>query len=371
MMDLSETLNKHLEVEFDSPAFEEAFDATLLYVAHIEGIKVYHAALAKAVRFANLPVTPSKFRLEKVSLSSYIMQNVSYYMLFLCKSRPMNQDVAKTYKDFGVTKRDAKRVYIAIKKRKLRAIINAGDHARSVQLHDVSSSALKETRLELSLLSEELVPHIRYKVYKKLSFLLRPFNMEHADFASDLTEDMIRAYNRITPSTKTFLHKANYLRSTVNNRTLNIIEHLTSKKNERIVNVGTDNKDGASFIFKTESENQLSTDAEGNVVGFDAPSPESRREEEHRKVLALSFDRLIEKYNGTKRGYIIHLISGKDSPKFDAYLREVNVLRTDLKSHEDVLHTRGREEYISLVASFLDVEEGTVNKYLERLQKSL
>jgi hypothetical protein len=241
---------------------------------------------------------------------------------------------------------------------------------RGLKHKDFGIDNLLDIQHRMSKLHVELIPHIKRVAAKKLSFIKKYHNMTFDELWADLSIIMLQSYYRSVPNNFSYEKQLNYLRASISKRALNLLNSYVTQKRQRLVNVGTDNKENAKFILKTQAESQLPMDSEGNAATLDSVLTIDRAFNPHIEY-EVSMQSLAERYGQTKRGFILKLYSGADIPSFTQYLFQRRILRSDLMTCQDFLMTRSVDEVRNVLSDFLDISRIAVDRVLEGIINDL
>lgn len=360
---LTDFITKNTGLEFDSEKFHSVFQSIVRYVCLDTSIKEFHADLQKHIDFPALELTAAGLRMM-IRENGYIVANLRFYSSFLASTYGLNGYKAEEfYHKFEMDKIDAVLIYRMLKTN-FRKEVNRYIKSRGLSTHDFGPDSLYQISDTLAKLHVELIPHIKRVTTKKLSFIKRFHNMTFDELWTDLTIVMIQSYYRSVPNKFDYAKQLNYLRASVSNRALNLLNSYVTQKRQRLVNVGTDNKENAKFILKTQVESQLPLDSEGNAMTLDSVMSFDRAFNPNIEF-EVSLAKLSEKYGKTKRGFILKLFTGGEIASFNKYLFDKRILRSDLMSSQDFLLTRPSDEVRDVVADFLDISRKAVDRVLE------
>lgn len=370
---LSHYICDTLNIEFGSDAFTAVFSSTLEHICANTNIKVYHRQLSEAVNFSELEISPAQFRLS-VADSGYVCAELKFYCTTLCLSKSLDKLEAESlYPQFNVCLSDATQTFRSLSVRpSIIRTIRRSVKDRNIKADSFSPKNLRQIKSKFASFAPELQEHIKYITYKKLTFIRKSFNMSHDDFWSELLIYCLRAYYKSVPNDFSDLKQLNYLRRSITNRALNIIDCYKSQKRQRLVNMGTDNGDGAKFVLMVTAESQLPTGADGEAQSLDSMcESDCWTNAADVQDSRLSIQAMLERHKNTKRGAILAVFSGHDVPEFSNWLRKRRILRSQDKNCQDILNARPKQERIELVAEFLKVKPTSIEKALGEFANEL
>lgn len=372
---LSHFICDTLHVKYGTQQFKNLMSSTLLYICTSTNIKVYHRTLKDNADFSALDITPAQFRMELMD-SGYVTANLKFYSTFLSllTANALDKFVAEElcYK-YKICPCDAKPIFNFILELKgFRTEIRKFAKSRGIKSRDYSFTRLQEIKDTFSSMLPELEKHIRRTTNKKLDFIRKYFNMSREELWSDLVVHTLRAYYKSVPNDFSELKQLNYLRTAVNNRALNLIESHVSQKRQRLVNMGSDNKEGAKFVLMVEAESQMTLNSEG-----ESQSLETLGEGEfwlngaESQDFTLSIDSLRSKYRNTKRGVVLSVFAGFEVPRLTTWMRKRRMLRAVDKNSQDIMETKDIGEMCSILAEFLNVKVDVIHTALGRFGHEL
>lgn len=370
---LSHYICDTLNIEFGSEAFDAVFSATLEHICANTNIKVYHRQLSNAVDFSQLEMSPAQFRLS-VSDSGYVCAELKFYCTTLCLMREVTKlDAESLYPQYNVCLSDATQTYKSLLANpSMCRVVRKSVKDRNIKADAFSPKNLRQIKSKFAEFAPALHKHIRIISSKKLTFIRKSFNMTHDDFWSELLIYCLRAYYKSVPNDFSDLKQLNYLRRSITNRALNIIDCYTSQKRQQLVNMGTDNGDGAKFVLMVTAESQLPIGADGEVQSLDSMcESDCWTNAADQQDSRLSIQAMLERYKNTKRGAILAVFSGHDVPQFSSWLRKRRILRSADKNCQDILNARSKDERVELVAEFLKVKPQSIEKALGEFANAL
>lgn len=369
-----------LNIEYGSDQFSDVFSASINHILCNTPITVYHRELAKLVDFKKLDVSPAKFRLA-LSDSGYVLKNLKYYAGFMALShkRFTPSEAEYLYPKYDVCRCDAVWIFKSVNYSiEIRRNARQFTATKCLKRADYSVAEYAKLSVEFMDMFVPFMEHANRTVRKKLTFVKRHHNMTFDEFTSELTALALKAYYKSKPNNLTRDHQLNYLRRTVSSRTINLIEGFTAKKRARLVNMGTDNGDGAKFVQTVTAESQLPQYADEEAQSLEELGEgEFWLNASERQEAALSLERWLEKFGRnsqgkeTKRSHIIRIFAGDEVPSFAKFLRERRMLRSDSKNSQDVFASRPHAEKLSLVCDYLNLTEEAVNIALRRCVNEL
>lgn len=362
-----------LKVEYESPEFYVLFESILLHVCTKTKIKRFHRELAEIINFKELGFTPAQFRLVLAD-SGYVGANIKFYATYLCTKRGLCPLFAEEmHYAYQVCKCDYEVIYALlsrlhfVRKEIKEYIRTTGNNSK-----DYCPDNFNFIRDRFSDLLPDLERHAKFVISKKLTFVRKYYNMTRDELLSELMIHSLRAYYKSAPNHTSDLHQLNYLRTSISNKALNMIEAYVSQKRQRLVNMGSDNKENAKFVLTVVAESQLPTNSEGEVQSLDTMmDAENLLVDSDKQEFSMSVDRLLAKYKNKKRGFILAVFCGKEINCFAEWLRKKRVLRATDKTSQDVLASRPTCEAMELVSEYIGISVGRIEKTLRELANEL
>lgn len=368
---LSDQIVELLGVEVNSKEFNLVFTYCLEHICLQTPIKQFHTNLSSIIDFKNLEVTPSKFRLA-ISKSGYVILNMRFYAIYLCSSRKVLRPVVYDFYrcQFNIDKQDCETLRYMLSKKvygdsSLRTVIRSMYSTADTSFY--SPESMNACIEEFGMMLDDVYRFIDRVVEKRLRFIKRTYNMTHDEFSSELMFSAIKAHYKSKPNDYPFEKSLNIVRRSIDNAAINIIKLYTSNKRERLVNEGEDASGSYVFSLRVVSENQLNLQS---MSGDDIDTPYDsmfsstfRLNMERSKDIDFSVDQLLRKYGVyTRHGKLISLFFRTDCPLFGSWLLKNKYLRSELKSTQDFMDSKTREELLDIVSKYLNT---TVESLLE------
>lgn len=349
---LSSLFLKTFGVEYDSDANRNLFDVVVEHFVLNTNITDFHRKLEGLVSFKDLEISASQFRIS-LSESGQVILNMRYYAAYLAMYRGLDSMVAEdNYRRFDLCRCDAVRIFQSVKR--LRTMITNKIKSKGHTVKDFSPAAFDAVRLGFDKHYKELSKHIRIKTSKKLRFIFQFNNMDRRDFHAELLICALRAYYKLHPCNRSDEYVLNYMRSTVNNRVVNIIEHYTTEKRQNLFSHGEG--EDRSYRLNVVAESQLAVTY--NSDGEEMPIENLYDDSVLTKTLNefdYSVDRWLDKIGTrTRKGSILAIFVGRDVNEFTSWLRKKRLLRSKDKTCQDFISERSRSETLSLVAQYVD-----------------
>lgn len=370
---LSFILCEVLNLKYGSASYHQVLYDTMHYIVCHTNIKEYHKQLSTAVDFTELDITPSQFRIS-LTENAYVIKNLKYYCGFISMTQLLTQtradDLANKYE---VLKCDARWIYrIVSESRPFRSHIKTYARTKQLSVKQYSIDAYKGLSGEFASMLDPVMRHAKSNVYKKMRFITKYHNIAPSDFTSEIMCNVLKSFYQSKPNNMEPAHQINYLKSTTTSRILNMIDSFTSQKRQRLVNMGTDNKEGAKFVLTTTAESQLPMGVDGETQSLESMGEgEFWMNGADKQDFTLSLERLLEKYGNKKRGAVVRIFTGQEVVKFTEFLRTKRIIRTDNKTSQDIVSSKPRAEVKSLVAEYLAISESSIDRALEECYNDL
>lgn len=353
---LSSLFEKALNVSYDSDQGREIFDAVVEHFVLSTPITQFHKKLDSLVDFKNLETSASQFRVA-LGESGQVIFNLRYYACFLSNYHGLNAQVAEEYyTSYDLCRCDAVRIYQAVKK--LRTTIKAFCTKRGYNRNDFSVQQFDAVRFGFDKHYTEILKFIRIKTKRKLRFVYQFNNMDRRDFHAELLICALRAYYKLHPCRKSDEYVLNYMRSTVNNKIVNLIEYYTTEKRQTLVSFG--DADNRSYQLNVVAESQMSNIRSHDSEGEEIPIEHYYDESVLTKLLSefdYSVDRWLKKFKGTHKAFILSVFIGREVETFTSWLRSKRVLRANGKNSQDFIASKSRSEVIEIVGSYIERDE--------------
>src|SRR5690606_13277902 len=233
---------------------------------------------------------------------------------------------------------------------------------------DVVPSAMRKDKARFQEYLAKINPHIKNKVSKKLTFLLKAENIERHDFYGEILCKALCVYHRMIPTKMAEAHVTNRLRASCTTHALNMIESYTTVKRRRMHNDGSDGFGGSKFSLKCESENQTRVLPDMEFSYEDIGNPISSEAHE-RSFEQLSFDRFISRFNGRRRK-ALQLLSGYESRGFCLHRERMGKIKPGQDQH-DFANRVSRKTFFEAVAEYVGLMRKEFEKFISYIAKCL
>ena len=380
---MAKMLCEVLQLEYQSEEFEDSFELCVRYCVNSIDYADFHKKLGAVVDFKELSTTASKFRLV-LRESGYTMSCLKFFMLQLCKmSKSLDEDATKALaKKYGVYEEDAEAIYWILGKRGVKSSISKAPKVKAIRSDLVTPDAYVDMCDTFSTMVAELNQHAK-RLIRKLSFVVKSENFDRDEFLTDLVAHALKTHYYYSPNEVSYDHHLNRLRAAMSNHRVNMIKHYTAESRQRLVNVGTDNAEGAVFVQRTSSESQLrlNTGEEEDSRTYDElGSIEQSLEVVAKREFNMSVDQLIQRVLTCKvstrkarqrKSRLLKIVVGRQVNGFDTWLRKKQLIKADLKTGIDFMEERNRDEFMPILAEYLQVPVETMLKFLKKSAKEL
>lgn len=353
---LASLFDKALGVAYDSETGKQLFTAVVEHFVLGTKITDFHRKLDDLVDFKDLETSASQFRVA-LSESGQVIFNLRYYACFLANYHGLDAQVAEEYySGFDLCRCDAVRIYQAVKK--IRPHIRAYCAKKRFTRNDFSLQQFDAVRLGFDKHYQEILKFIRIKTKRKLRFVYQFNNMDRRDFHAELLICALRAYYKIHPSRNSDEYVLNYMRSSVNNKIVNLIEYYTTEKRQTLVSFGEG--ENRTYQLNVMAESQMSNMRSHDSEGEEIPVENQYDESVLTKLLSefdYSVDRWLEKFGGTHKAFILSVFIGREVETFTSWLRKKRVLRSKDKTSQDFIAGKSRKEVMEIVSSYIECDE--------------
>lgn len=368
---LSFLLTRTLNLEYSSSDFEFVFAATVEHFTQHTKITDYHKKLSSVVDFSELEISASQLRIL-LSETGYVMLNLRYYSAYLAGYRGLTSLVAEElYSRYDLCRCDARLAYKAILAQ--RTTLKKYLTSKRQNYKDYSCEEFNKVRTGFSVYAEELNPYIRRITEKKLRFVYKFNNLDRRDFHSELTISAIRAYYKAQPTNKSYMHMLNYLKASVKNKTVNIIQSYTTEKRQTLVRHGEG--DSAVYVLNIEAESQSLALANNATDGdYGTNFDNNVLEDAHVKPVTefeLSVQKLLTRYKKTKKGFILKVFLGMEVERFTEWLKSKRTIRSVDRTGQDFLSELTYPDRLKCLAEFIGNDVDYVTKKIGELAVDL
>lgn len=356
-------------VPLSSPAFVGIATVLVRYVVGTDDAYQCQRELKNQYDFDKSETSAQKFRLM-LSDVSYIHLNIKFFCLNLIKHGMSKKTLARFQKEFNIDRNDVVLVQRLLKQRGLRKEIKSSPRVALIRKDQITKAAFDQVYRTFNDIYPDLYKHIRNRTYTKLRFISTSSNMEFYDLHMELMCKALQTYIKMVPTDKEPLHIANYIRSTVNNETINIIKKHTSLKRQRMVQGAADGFGGFKYEIPVVSENQLFASFGLEGVSYEVmEGAETRTEDERIKESNISFDMILRKFGKTKkRRTFIKLISMHEHKKFTEHLRQANLIEAG-QDNVDYSDSAGQRAYFEAVCGFLNIHTSKAKKFMMHIAR--
>lgn len=361
-MNLHTFIKNELHLPLNSPKARVFVQDTIRYICGASDANTYQRKLKVIVSDMKLPVSAKVLRLTMME-NSYFLLNIKFFA-FNMLMRTKRKDTINRYAlNFEVEPRDVELIVSSITGSFRRDVLE-NRRFDDITLEMVDIGSIEKVREEFNSFYTDLKNHARFKVYKKLRFLINSENLEFSDFQNDLMFNAVCAYYKMVPTTKTMLHRVNYLRSSINNRATNIISERTADKRRRMDNEGTDDFGAYKFALNCVSENQLNVNSEsGEEIGLESIG--GVVELDTRILDELNMEGMLRTYGTTDtRRRIIQIMYGEYEPRFSRYLANRGVIKGG-EDCSDFVHRNQLKTIVRRLSDHLHVQEYKLNLFME------
>lgn len=347
-------------------------EAIVLHVLSVDTAYTCQSKLKSSIDFERIGSSAQKFRLLLASMG-YVHMNIKYMAFNMALNPINNENLTKYMKGFGVSRND-----VVI----LKQVFNRGGFRRNLRKDPVIEKIDKSLitieafnrRFDVWLeIYPDIYRHIKHKTYNKLRFISVSSNIEFHDFHMDLMYKALQTYIKLCPTDKSVLHVANYVRSSLNNATVNMIKEYTAQKRKRMSKGKSDGFGGNEFEISVVSENQLfkALGMDTNQSYEDIQSHSVNNEEENKQYSSLQYLSVLRRYGNTpKRKVFLRLLAQEESANFTSYLIENSLIKEGQDNVYFGEHcSPGR--YFSTVCRYLRVKKKSGRKFASYVGKHL
>src|SRR5690606_13877188 len=281
--------------DFRAANVEQILTESIFYLSNVTNAYQFQRN-AKNANLETAGLSAKDFRLTLLE-SEYLTVNIKYAVL-CCALYPLKR--AEAYVRELLDAEDCDAVLQFMGSRAKRAAIRDAAAEWELTRADVVPSAMRKDKARFQEYLAKINPHIKNKVSKKRTFLLKAENIERHDFYGEILCKALCVYHRMIPTKMAEAHVTNRLRASCTTHALNMIESYTTVKRRRMHNDGSDGFGGSKFSLNCESENQTRVLPDMEFSYEDIGNPISSEAHE-RSFEQLSFDRFISRFNGRRR----------------------------------------------------------------------
>ncbi len=366
---LAETISKQLQLNKNTIEFKEVYAYCISYLTN--GLTAFQF---QRLLPTYLPkgLSAKVFRLSLLK-NKYNYFTLKLFVLHLCRIKKFDHDSLHALtKKMGVSVKDSNRIYdLWLSSPKFRSRVKQW-------VKNLPPEATYDpTELEQDF-AHEVYPVIMKKIksltYNKLRFIAKSSNIDLSDLHSELVLKSVQTYYKLVPSSKGVLYVINYLKQTIHNHAMNMINTATTQKSGRLVCTGLDMHNDRIFSLLTVSENQMvmlsdNTDGEGDMSYQNQLYCSNDPTEDLENEICMST--ILDKYKRrTKKYRLLMILMGTYDEQFTEWLRN----RKHCNQHEDnsdLQERLGTLEFRKLISQFLHINDDQVNVFLITLGKSM
>ena len=366
---ISSIITKYFEVSLKSTDFAELYEQTILHFAGgstaFEYQKWLHCKMHLAYDTGGKPLSGKDFRL-KLDALGYCILNIKLFVQHVLGTRGAlsNETLArKIAREFEIDPTDARRIHKLLTRRSFRGVLS------KTKVNHVPMS-LREVEL---LWEHEVHPHVvkkaRIVAHKRLRFLAKSQNVELSSFVDDLIGGAIRAYYKCLPTTKGISYILNYVKRSVENYALNIIESDTTEKRGRLICTGLDASGVRQFSMLVTSSSQMrqSVDGDGNSIDVMDLIGDGGRHVEQTEAAVLVRQLMRTVKEGSKGSTYLSLLLGEPDQRFTAWLRAKRAIPKD-QDNTDLEYLVSHDAHHRLIAEFLSVEPERARRFMQKMR---
>lgn len=295
---------------------------------------------------------------------SYLTVNVKYAALFLSLV-PNNADAYVKLQAY-LNAEDIAIFRHYFSRRACKANVKAYAIGRGLTARDVTIGAMRHDKKLFDDLLQKATRHIKSRVRKQLSFVMRAENTANTDFTGDLTCKVLRAYHSLIPTKQPEAYIINYLRRAASNETNNLTKKHSTGKRGRMKETGTDGFGGKTYEVICRSENQThhatSDSGEEGLAEFDLLM--GTQVEDHAPTLESSIlmSRLLAKFKGRKLR-ILEILSGHVDEAFTRFLKRKNKLGRGI-DHTDYQRRVSHQTFLNTLAEYVGVYQEAFMRFV-------
>jgi len=351
-------------VPLESPAFIGITTAIVRHVLGADDAYACQRLFKEHFDFTQSDTSAQKFRLL-LSDVSYIHLNIKFFCFNLLKHGMNHEKLTRFQKQFNIDRNDVVLIKKVFDQWGLRKNLRSSTRIAEIKKEQITKAEFNKVFDVFNSIYPAVHKHIRNKTYTKLRFISTSSNMEFYDLHMELTCKVLQAYIKMVPTVMTPLHIANYLRSAVNNYTVNIIKSHTTQKRRRMIQGAADGFGGFTYEIPIVSENQLFSSFGLENLSYEGmSSTDTRTEEDRVKESSISFDMILRRFGKTKKRQVfIKLISMQENEKFTRYLKKHERIEGE-QDNVDFSESAGQRAYFEAVCSYLNLRKSQARKFM-------
>lgn len=290
----------------------------------------------------------------------YLTVNVKYAALFLALV-PNNADAYNKLQAY-LNAEDIAIFRQYFTRRSFKANVKAYAVGRGLCARDVTIHAMRRDKKAFDDLLDKATRHIKSRVRKKLSFVVKSENGTNNDFNGDLTCKVLRAYHSLIPTKQPEAYIVNYLRRSASNETLNMVEKHTTGKRGRMIATGSDGFGGTKFDVICRSENQTHTGEEGESE-YDMLMGTQTEDSTPHIESSILMSRLLSKFSGRKLK-TLEILSGNIDDGFTRFLKRKNKLGRGT-DHTDYQRRVPHQTFLNTLAEYVGVYREAFMRFVQ------
>lgn len=290
----------------------------------------------------------------------YLTVNVKYAALFLALV-PNNADAYIKLQPY-LSACDIALFRNLFSRRSFKSNVKSYAVGRGMCARDVSIVAMRRDIKAFDGYLEKATRHIKSRVRKKLSFVIKAENNTNNDFAGDLTCKVLRAYYSLIPTKQPDAYIVNYLRRSASNETSNLTKKHTTGKRGRMIATGDDGYGGQNYEVVCRSENQTFKGAEGESE-FDMLMGTQTVDSTPTIDSSILMSRLFGKFKGRKLK-ILEILSGHVDEGFTRFLKRKNKLGRGI-DHTDYQRRVPHQTFLNTLAEYLCVYREAFMRFVQ------
>jgi len=318
----------------------------------------------KAIDLSPTGMSGKDLRL-RLAEKAYRSVNVKYAALFLSLV-PNNADSYNKLQQF-LSASDVNLFRQIFSRRAFKANVKAYAVGRGLKVQDVSFVAMRRDMKMFETYLPKAMRHIKSRVHKKLTFIIRSDNNTAKDFTSDLTVKVLNAYYKLIPTHQPEAYIVNYIRRSASNEAINVIDKHKTHKRERLVKGKADGFGGNEWDLICASENQTSVNEEGET-GYESVL---NSHEDHTPSIdsSIMISRLMDRFTGRKRK-ILEILSGQIDERFTRFLKAKNKLGRGA-DHTDYQRRVPHTTFLKTLSQYVGVYPEAFNKFVQYIGRVL
>ncbi len=312
----------------------------------------------------SIDLTPTGMSGKDVRLGlmekSYFTVNVKYAALFLALV-PNNADAYNKVHAY-LSAGDVAIFRQFFSRRATKANVKAYATGRGLSVRDVSIHSMRRDTKAFGDLLDKATRHIKSRVRKKLSFVVKAANESNNDFNGDLTCKVLRAYYSLIPTKQPEAYIVNYMRRAASNETLNMVEKHTTGKRGRMVAAGSDGFGGTKYEVICRSENQTHTGEDGESE-YDMLMGTQTEDSTPNIESSILMSRLMAKFKGRKLR-TLEILSGNIDDGFTRFLKRNNKLGRGT-DHTDYQRRVPHQTFLNTLAEYVGVYREAFMRFVQ------